>query len=94
MAAQSLLSAAGNGNGSGVSHTGACFAVLESDSVLDGATVDIEICNVDTAAKYAPLRLNLQKAKTTYIGATGTYYLRGVVAEGGSSVSINLTTNQ
>ena len=84
-----------DGAGTGASHTGPCTVIPHRDSVFDGARVSLQIADTDTATDYA----NIDGAVITTsdainINARGTYYLRAVVLDAGSSTSITIKTTQ
>lgn len=94
-----LLSAvSANGAGSGASHAGPCTVWVSG--TFDGATVVIQGADADTAAKYGRLDKSIirQDVFTSKGGATvsgyGTYYLRAVVSNAGSSTSLTVITTQ
>ena len=94
-----LLSAVtANGAGSGASHSGPCTVWVRG--TLGGATVSIQGADADSDANYVKLdksiiRNDKFEAKgCATVDAQGTYYLRAVVSNAGSSTSVTVVTTQ
>lgn len=87
-----------NGAGSGASHSGPCTVFVHG--TFDGATVVIQGSDADTDAKYSRLDRSIlpqdkfQVKGNCAVQAYGTYYLRAVVSNAGSSTSITVVTTQ
>lgn len=94
-----LLSAVSvDGAGTGASHSGPCSVFVSG--TFDGATVTIEVADADTAAKYCkPSKAAIPESRFSEKGSTtltayGTYYVRAVVSNAGSSTSVTAITTQ
>lgn len=84
-----------DGAQSGQSHTGPCTVMVHGDSVFDGATVSLEIADSDDANDYVPIdEAVFRNGDALDIAGRGTYFLRAVVANSGSSTSITIVTTQ
>lgn len=91
----SILSSAGNGTGSGVSHTAPASVFVRG--TLDGATVVLQVSDDNTTFVKAdnvstPNPAALKARGVVYINCTGTYYIRAVVAGGGASTSVTVAS--
>lgn len=94
----SLLSAAStNGAGTGASHSGPCTVFVRG--TFDGATVLVQVSDdntnyvkADNVSVTKPTRLDAPGSVT--LNAYGTYYVRCVVNEAGSSTSITAVSTQ
>ena len=92
-----LLTTAGNGTGTGASHSGP--ATVFVTGTFDGATVVVEVSSDDSTYVKAD---NVSSAPATQlkapgccnVEAKGTYYIRCRVSGGGSSVSISAASTQ
>lgn len=94
-----LTSATANTTGTGASHSGPCTVWVRG--TLGGATVVIQAADVDSDANYVKVDNISQPAAGTFkdkgcllISATGTYYVRAVLSNAGSSTSVTVTTTQ
>lgn len=92
-----LTSATADTTGTGASVSGPVTVFVRG--VFDGATVSVQVSDDDTTYVKPD---NISNAKASrmgapgvcYIGGTGSYYVRCVVAGGGSSTSINAVSVQ
>jgi hypothetical protein len=91
-----LTAVTSDGAGSGVSLSGPSSVIVHNDSVFDGATIEIQIADTDTAADYAPVGRDgmFQAAGGCAIDVQGAYYARAVVSGAGSSTSVNAVVIQ
>jgi hypothetical protein len=82
--------------GTGVAVTGPCSIVVSGDSVFDGATVDIQVALNDETGEYqTPGEEAYMKRPGMFrLEITGSYYVRAVQTDSGSSTSITCDTNQ
>lgn len=93
-----LSGVSANGAGSGASHSGPCTVWVRG--TLDGATVMIQGADADSDANYVKLDKSIiRNDKFTGKGSStvdgqGTYYLRAVVSNAGSSTSVTVVTTQ
>ena len=94
-----LLSAVSeNGAGTGASHSGPCTVFVRG--TLDGATVTIQVADADSDANYVkPDRSAMPESRfaskgSCTLAAYGTYYVRAVVSNAGSSTSVTVVTTQ
>ena len=92
-----LLSAVSvDGAGTGQSHTGPCTVILRGDSVMDKATVQIQISIANTAGHFVPAGREsfFTQPGVINVDAQGTYFLRAVVNQAGASTSLTCETVQ
>lgn len=69
--------------------------MVHGDSEFDGATVAIMIADTDTAADYSKLGVVFRgKTEPLAIDVQGSYYLKAVVSDAGSSTSLTVVTTQ
>ena len=92
-----LLTAAGNGTGTGASHDGPATVFIRG--TFDGASVVVQVSDDNTTYVKAD-NVSPRNPCTFYgpgcvsIEAKGTYYIRCVVADGGAGVSITAVSTQ
>lgn len=94
-----LLSAvSANGAGTGASHSGPCSVFVRG--VLDGATVTVEVADADSADNYVKADRSIMPVSrfetkgSCSLSAYGTYFVRAVVSNAGSSTSVTVVTTQ
>lgn len=92
-----IATAAGNGVGTGVSHSSPATVFVRG--VLDGATVGIQVAdenvagsfvNADNVALFSSAEMRSPGA--TKIEVTGTYFIRAVISGGGPATSVNVVS--
>ncbi len=95
-----LLSAVStNTTGTGASHTGPCTVFARG--TFDGARVVIQVADADSAANYTkadnvsiPNPSRFQEKGNCAINAQGTYFIRAILENAGSSTSVTVVTTQ
>lgn len=94
-----LLSAAGNGTGTGASHTGPATVFVRG--TFDGATVVVQVADEDVDASYVKADNVSLRPATSFkakgccdIAGRGTYFIRCVVSGGGANTSITAVSTQ
>lgn len=94
-----LLTTAGNGKGTGASHTGPATVYVRG--TFDGATVVVQVADEDVDASYVKadnvsLRpsTSLKSKGVCKLWGDGTYFIRCVVSGGGANTSITAVSTQ
>lgn len=75
-----------NGAGSGVELSGPCTIIVPADVNLDGGRIVVEIAVNDIPSDYVTSGKQFERPGAEVLFATGTYNLRAVVIDGGSSL--------